>query len=854
MQKTRLVCMVALALTASAFAKSHLLGVKVEITNPTGQELHAENVVIPIADLRKVAPDLRAGSLIVTATDAATEGDDAVQLETEELPSQVDDLDGDSKAEELAFQIDLKPHQTRIVTVTYGEPNRVFHLRAEYPNRTHAMFASKFEGLGWESERAAWRLYFDARNAIDLYGKKRATLLLQRFATPEYDYHAENPDGRDIFKVGNSIGIGAVAAWKDGTLIKASDVTARRWRVISTGPVRAIVEVTYGGWMIGGKRVDVTSRITQWAGERGFFQTITSHDAEGVVFATGLPIKPNVATFRSQADDGSNWLATWGEQVVLPGATATEETPGMNMGLMIVMHPTVDPTEAKDKNDHLLTFPLHNGSATWYVAAAWDHELTNNQIAFAAPSEVGARATRVVASDAITNRDEFLAAVRQQAQRMRAPAIMKILSGTAKPQPGPSDSRYSSTQKTYAQAIDLLRQQIDRDAQHWAPILSSTGGAGLTTNHGAGFFNDGNNKTGEWEAREGFFWTGGFWTGELWKMYARTKDDKYRQWGEVWTNALVGQETKQNHDVGFLYYYSSALGFEVTQNAKLKESALRAAERLATLYNPKTNLIAAWEPGGDDTIVDTMANLQILWWAGKQTSDPRWREIGLHHALRTAEWLLRDDGSVAQSVHYNPGDNRQRMELRGGGTNIHVEAPNDVAPGQKIFTHTHQGYSAQTAWSRGAAWALYGFATAYRETRDLRMLATAEKVAAYVLNELPEDGVPWYDFYDEGVHFRNRDTSAAALIAGGLLRLSDLVSDKDRARSYRAESERITQSLIDHYLTPVSQNDTTPGGVLRHGCGTRPKDGMLIYGQYYLLETLMALEERGSAVAEMNNW
>src|SRR5665811_1945290 len=110
-------------------------------------------------------------------------------------------------SDELVFQIDLGAGQTRMVTIAYGEQAAIQRLRGKYPPRTAMQFATRYEGLGWESEDIAWRIYFDKRNAIDIYGKRRPGLYLDVFAAPQYVYHLESPLGRDIFKVDPTLGV-----------------------------------------------------------------------------------------------------------------------------------------------------------------------------------------------------------------------------------------------------------------------------------------------------------------------------------------------------------------------------------------------------------------------------------------------------------------------------------------------------------------------------------------------------------------------------------------------------------------------------------------------------------------------
>lgn len=329
-------------------------------------------------------------------------------------------------------------------------------------------------------------------------------------------------------------------------------------------------------------------------------------------------------------------------------------------------------------------------------------------------------------------------------------------------------------------------------------------------------------KNGAWVyARVGGGWVGGFWTGLLWLGFAQTHDSSLEHIAREWTTKLTPrQHDTTTHDLGFLFKLSHILGAQLTDDASLKTPAVNAARSLVQRYNKKGEFIRAWgaldsEINRGRAIVDTLMNLDLLYWATRETGDGRFAEIATAHARTALARQVRADGSTAHVMDFDPDT------------------------GVFIKQDTHQGMSGTSCWSRGQAWAVYGFAETYRNTGDTIFLDAACHCADYARRRAPTDLVPYWDYDSPLIPNDVRDSSAGAILASGLLLLAE--QDRENATRWRSEATAVLKSLWENYTS----RGTNEPSILIHGTRSKPQglmDHGLIYGDYYFLEALYHLE------------
>lgn len=322
------------------------------------------------------------------------------------------------------------------------------------------------------------------------------------------------------------------------------------------------------------------------------------------------------------------------------------------------------------------------------------------------------------------------------------------------------------------------------------------------------------------------WWTNGFWPGMLWLLYRETRREDYRILAEKLEDKLdeaIADFEELHHDVGFMWMLSAGADYQITGNARSRKRLLHMANQLAGRFNVNGNFIKAWNRWGDDNgnvgfaIIDSMMNIPLLYWAGREQEDPRFSAIAVRHADTILRHAVREDGSVKHIIEFDP------------------------VTGAYKTNHKGQGYSEESSWTRGQAWAIYGFALSFLHTRNKPYLDAAKRVANYFLTALEDRGTPPCDFRSP-VQPVYHDVSAGAIAACGLLLIADLCTPEEGAVYHRAAVKILRDIVENHCDFSARTQGITLDSTEAYWFGNQNVN--LVYADYFLLEGILTL--RGS--------
>ena len=301
---------------------------------------------------------------------------------------------------------------------------------------------------------------------------------------------------------------------------------------------------------------------------------------------------------------------------------------------------------------------------------------------------------------------------------------------------------------------------------------------------------------GKYKYRNKVNWFSGFLTGELWNLYDVTSDEALKKLAIIHTDSLIQfASIDYTHDMGFIFMPTLVETYKRTGEEKYRNAAIVAAKMLAKRFNENGNYIRAWGKLGSPKkaglmIIDTMMNLELLFWAAQETGDYELYDIAYKHAITCMNEHVRKDFSSYHVVEFNPKN------------------------GQVVKKYTHQGATDGSTWARGQAWGIYGFAIAYKYTKDERFLNVSKKMTDYFCQHLPDDSVPFWDLSLEGKS-TPRDASSAAIASSGMYLLADVVTSREDYLHYKSMAEKISNSLISKY-TFLNSKRKVEEGLLIH--------------------------------------
>ncbi|KAH8811355.1 glycoside hydrolase family 88 protein [Xylogone sp. PMI_703] len=383
--------------------------------------------------------------------------------------------------------------------------------------------------------------------------------------------------------------------------------------------------------------------------------------------------------------------------------------------------------------------------------------------------------------------------------------------------------------------------------------------------------------------REKMFWTCGFFPGSLYAVLERSV--KYPRYLPVpapyqsefhkrllslcrqWCAPIRAMETRvDTHDMGFIIQPSLRLDWELTGNTESLNSIITAANSLASRYNSTVRAIRSWDQAINKrysftdmdknflVIIDSMCNLDLLYYAGYQTGNKKLIDIATTHAHTVLRSIVRENWSTYHLVNFS------------------------TETGQVLNKLTNQGYEDWSTWSRGQAWAVLGFTQTYKWTLEPVFLDAAINLATYFLSRLEEASiraqysypyVPLWDFDAPPTPTPTsevlRDTSAGLIAANGMVMLYQILISEGRSEeglkmlnaSLRIVKGTIASSLAERasfsdykgetaeqYLSVrEDENGHIFDSILKHATANNNPDAFmryadhgLVYADYFFLE------------------
>ena len=312
-------------------------------------------------------------------------------------------------------------------------------------------------------------------------------------------------------------------------------------------------------------------------------------------------------------------------------------------------------------------------------------------------------------------------------------------------------------------------------------------------------------------------WAAGYVPGGMWSCYQATGGEWWRDTA-IARQAAIGASpvTVDSLNTGALFFPSYVRAYELTGEDRFRRKAVEAATSAGQRFDPEVGAMLSRPAGDFNVIIDSLMKPQLLWWAARNGGSPDLATVATQHALTTARDFIRADGSTYHIVYY------------------------DADTGAVLRKGQSSGYGADSTWARGQAWAILGFAAAYRQAPKPEFLSAARAVADWYLGHLPADLVPYWDFGDPAIPEAPRDSSAAAIAASGLLDLALHDPDLARRERYESAARATLSSLMSKGYASLGANPA----VLLHGTylwRAGITDRGLAYGDAFFLEALLRL-------------